>query len=567
MGSARGAVARRRSRAGAGARGQADGPLRKPTPDAPPDLRAPGTPEDVRVTLDPPAPYTDPTLGVAVARPAPRATPRNRLVALGDSLTHGFQSGAIFNTQISYPALIANELGWRGFRYPTYSGPGGGIPLNIEALVRDLEKEFGDRLSWWEVGLAVFRARHWMDGVEDWWERGGGAQEPNVASINHNLAVYGWDLRDTLDLTAARCRAVLGTPKDQFLRQVVEHANERAAIRVLHSSEGGDDLTPLAAAARLGEQVSDDPAQGDPEHGIETLIVFLGANNALQAVTDLKVNWSADGYDDVARKGAYTVWRPTHFQAELAEVADAVRGVRARHVIWGTVPHVTIVPVARGIGGKLRPGSRYFPYYTRPWIADPDFDPRDDPYITGAEARAVDSAIDQYNDAIAQTVAAARRDGLDWYLLDCAGLLDRLAQRRYLEDPNARPAWWSPYPLPPELGALDPPPDSRFFQADGGRRSQGGLFSLDGIHPTTVGYGILAQEFMNVMVQAGVAFQTADGTPRPPPVRIDFRRLLPLDTLVADPPSVDSELRLIGWVDRQFDALRRLFGVRTPAGG
>src|SRR5262249_40298677 len=152
----------------------------------------------------------------------------------------------------------------------------------------------------------------------------------------------------------------------------------------------------------------------------------------------------------------------------------------ARHVIWGTVPHVTIVPVARGVGGKLRPGSRYFPYYTRPWIADPDFDPRDDPFITGAQARAVDSAIDQYNDAIAHTVAAARRDGLDWSLLDCAGLLDRLAQRRSLDDPNARPAWWSPYALPPELAALDPPPDSRFFQADGVRRSQGGLFSLDG---------------------------------------------------------------------------------------
>jgi hypothetical protein len=32
----------------------------------------------------------------------------------------------------------------------------------------------------------------------------------------------------------------------------------------------------------------------------------------------------------------------------------------ARHVIWGTVPHVTIVPIARGVKGKVRPGSRYF---------------------------------------------------------------------------------------------------------------------------------------------------------------------------------------------------------------
>ena len=116
-------------------------------------------------------------------------------------------------------------------------------------------------------------------------------------------------------------------------------------------------------------------------------------------------------------------------------VVAELRRIKARHVIVGTVPSVTIAPIARGVGGKVRPGSRYFPYYTRPWIRDEDFDPDSDPHITEDEARAVDSAIDAYNQTIIDSVAAAREDGLDWYLFDLGGLLDRLASKRYLVRP------------------------------------------------------------------------------------------------------------------------------------
>ena len=52
----------------------------------------------------------------------------------------------------------------------------------------------------------------------------------------------------------------------------------------------------------------------------------------------------------------------------------------------------------------------------------------------------------------------------------------------------------------------------------------GGLFSLDGVHPTTVGYGLIAQEMIDIMVRAGVTFYQPDGkTPRIGPVR---RRLM-----------------------------------------
>jgi len=246
--------------------------------------------------------------------------------------------------------------------------------------------------------------------------------------------------------------------------------------------------------------------------------------------------------------------------AELKELVTQVKTIKARHVIFGTVPHVTIAPIARGVGTKVRTGSRYFAHYTRPWIDDANFNSREDPNITENQARAIDNAIDQYNDAIVAEVLAARQSGLDWLLMDVAGLLDRLASRRYLLDPQARPDWWTPYELPPELAALTPKPNSMFFGSGPNGRTQGGLFSLDGIHPTTIAYGIVAQEFIRVMQQAGVKFFFGDGkTQRTNAIQVDFSRLLKLDSLISSPPtSLSSDLRLIGWLDQVADIFGRL---------
>ena len=508
------------------------------------------TPDEVVITDTAREPVSDPTLGIDVAVDRAGA-PAHRLVTIGDSLTHGFKSGAVFETELSYPAIVARELGVLGtFRYPTYPGFGG-LPINIEFLLRELELEFGSSISIWELGAAVFRLRQLMARIEDWWERGPGAEPPRLRGLNHNLGVYGWDLRDVLSRTAASCRREIDVPTDALFRQLIENANERAALRVLPTDDGRDGLTVPAVAEELSRD-------GD---GIETLVVMLGSNNALGSVVSLRVRWSGDGFDDLDRKRAFTVWRPSHFERELRLLVERVERIRARHVIWATVPHVTIAPVARGVEDKVRPGSRYYPYYTRPWISDDDFDPDRDPAVTEHEARAVDSAIDQYNDAIVAAVERARRAGRDWYVFEVAGLLDRLAQRRYVDDPDARPPWWEPYELPPELARLDPPPTSGFLAVDEhGRRTRGGLFSLDGIHPTTIGYGVLAQELIKVMELAGVRFTMPDdATPREGPVRVDFARLLGRDTLIADPPkSLTTDVRLIGWFDEQLDVFRRL---------
>ncbi len=523
-----------------------------------PTLLPEDTPEEVRESLTDAGrtPEFDPTLGLAVPRPvdgSSRPVPPHRLVALGDSLTHGFQSGAVFATDLSWPAVVAHELGWRdGYRYPRYPGFGG-LPFNLELLLRELEERYGAELSVWEMPGALFRARQWADRLEDHWERGAGARAPLVAANSHALAMYGWDLRDVLSKTAQTCQQALAEPKDDLLAQVVENHAERAALRVYPGwDESVRRQTLLDAARALGDE-------GGEGEGIETLVVFLGANNCLGSVTRLRVAWSGPDFADLVGKTAYTVWRPEHFRAEYAELVESVAAIRARHVIWCTVPHVTIAPIARGLGAKVRPGSRYFPYYARPWVAASAFNPRHDPHLTAGQARAVDAAVDLYNTDIEEHVRRGRQAGRDWYLLDVAGLLDRLAARRYIDDPNARPAWWTPYPLPPELAALRPVPDSRFLTGDGrGGRATGGLFSLDGVHPTTVCYGLIAQEVLNVMRLAGVEFRSAAGAPRTGPVNVDMSRLLLRDTLVRFPPQlVDDSLDVLAWADEALDWVRR----------
>jgi hypothetical protein len=515
------------------------------------------TPDDVIVTTEAREPVKDSTLGILVNQTQYETEAKHRLVTIGDSLTQGFQSGAIFNTDLSFPAIIAYEMGWDDFRFPIYRGFGG-LPLNIEVLIRELESKFGKKINWLELGFAVFAVRQHMAEVENWWERGPGSHVPQYTEINHNLAVYGWDVRDVMSRTADYCFKQIKKPKNQLFRQIVENANERTALRVLnYVSDSKSPLAsrnsqaPIAQAKSLGE---------DGE--IETLIVFIGANNALASVLHQKVRWSEDGgYKDLQKKNEYTVWRPTHFESELNELTELVKEVKARHVIWATVPHVTIVPLSRGVSKeKIDPGSRYFPYYTYVWIKDSDFDANEDPCLTAQQARAIDSAIDQYNYCLEKVVGDARRDGLDWHLLDVAGMLDRLACRRYIDDPQARPKWWTKYELPPEFRFSGNEPDSKFFTvAKDGKRENGGLFSLDGVHPTTIAYGLLAQEFINIMQRTGVKFYLGDGkTERTEPVRIDFSRLFALDTLIADPPrSISSNLNLIGWIDERIDFVKR----------
>ena len=328
--------------------------------------------------MEPRKPELDPKLGIPVDVDR-RGEPRNRLVTIGDSISHGFMSGAIFRTDLSWPAIVAFELGcFDAFRRPVYEQPNGpgGIPLDIERALRSFDAKFGSGADFWEYVSDRALAQPLPGRGGGLLGAGPGRDDPDVprdppqprdlrlGPPRHPRA-HG-NQRPRPDPARAGRRTGPGSSSSRATTtEPPSTCSNRARSRQPR-------LTPLGAARVLGAQGTDESAGGP---GIETLVVMLGSNNALQAVTNLEVKWSGADYDDVAQKGKYTVWRPEHFAAEWAALVVELRKIKARHVIVATVPAVTIAPIARGVGQKVRQGSRYFPYYTRPWIPNDEFDP------------------------------------------------------------------------------------------------------------------------------------------------------------------------------------------------
>jgi len=182
-------------------------------------------------------------------------------------------------------------------------------------IVRDLEERFGDDVSPWELPMALFHLRHRLAEAEHWWDQGPGSVLPPRGAINHNLGIYGWDLRDALSRNADNAQEGLGSPAGHHLVPLVRNADRISAGRVLDSARTsqGAPMTPFEAAAALSQEGADTDPDGD---GIETLIVLLGANNALGSVIKLEVHWSGEGYDTLDGKGKYNVWQPQHFEHE-----------------------------------------------------------------------------------------------------------------------------------------------------------------------------------------------------------------------------------------------------------
>jgi hypothetical protein len=532
----------------------------------PPPPRPKHTPENLPLSWQParPTPIDQADLCIDVPRPSGKGR-SHRLVILGDSLSHGFKNYAISDTEHSWPAIVAYELGWLNqFRRPLYDGPEGceGLPLNLYALLHDLEGRRcpdPDAKRRWKLKppfylnpLLLSRLVWNLKRVKQYWESGPGSKLPDPDQIPHNLAIYGWDLWDSLRKDFNWCQLRIAKPPKgnkllNLLFPMVAHPNERAALRVLHG-DGKASYTQVSAAQALAK-----------DGGIETLVVALGANNALRSIVNMDVVWSEnEGFRDPEKKDWYTVWRPEHFRAELRELVAEVEKMDARHVVWWSVPHVTIAPLAHGVGDKPF-FSRYFTRYTYVFTPDDKFDGNYEPSLSADQARVVDAAIDGYNRMIKTVVRKARRAKKDWYYFDFCGLLDSMAFRRYLENPRDQPRWFVPYQFPTEFSSLSPLPDTRFTTSDHKGRLTGGLIGLDGVHPTTVGYGIVAREMIRVLEKAGMTFYDRDGKVRASPINVDWQRLFDKEPLLScAPASLAEDLGFVGFVMRHVDHLRSL---------
>lgn len=122
-----------------------------------------------------------------------------------------------------------------------------------------------------------------------------------------------------------------------------------------------------------------------------------------------------------------------------------------------------------------------------------------------ADALHIDNCIAEYNATIEKLVAqydAQHGNQKRYRTVPIAKALRELAWKRNAGQPT--------YQMPPELKSLDPQVNTKMYHADEqGRLRQGGIFSLDGVHPTAIGQGLVAYEFLKVMKDAGIVGDTA----------------------------------------------------------
>lgn len=452
-----------------------------------------------------------------------------KLVAIGDSLTQGFQSGAIYRTDWSFPAIIARSMGLtipNDFSIPRF--PGSGLPLNIEQFLRWSRTRLGTEIDLPEwIFQFPFLLAHFMDEVEDLYEGRTNYRPAVYGGFYHNLAVWGFRVVDSFMVDAEYCEKMIdreeGWLEDDFLG-LPAAPMYRTALRVLNPK--------LREPRKKLTQIGNLKAIGDFEGSIENLIIWLGANDCLGTVLDLKLEdmETENVSDNPQERRKFNLTHPNVFQKDFERLVTEIKGAISSKtkVFVGTLPHVTIPPVTQGIP-PLK--GKYFAYYGRFFANARNFSPFLQKHLTGEEAEIIDRRIDDFNGTIKNLV---QTQGNNWHLVDIGQVLDSLAIKRNelvgsperaLRDYYARKGIGA-HPLL----QLSPIPNILRLELHNGQRFSGGLFSLDCVHPSTIGYGIVAEVFLEEMQKVGV--QDAE------PKRLNWQEIIAQDSLLQAPPQL-----------------------------
>ncbi|MBM6581529.1 hypothetical protein ILT44_15135 [Microvirga sp. BT689] len=479
-----------------------------------------------------------------------------KLFTIGDSISQGFMSMAAARTELSYSTLLARCMGLvpgtDEYSIPMWGA--GGLPFNIENLMRSLQRQYGaDIRGPIEWLAAVTSVNGFLDNIEDHYERGQGniaLPQAGRRQFYPNVSVAGFTVADAWKVTPRLCldRIAMDQEKnggDGLFFSLPNCRFERTAHAVLNPSRDPqyDDFSQL-------RWLEHHHVDGE---GVENLILWLGANNALGTIVRMDVMSTEEAEDpplemDLDQRNRFNLWTTEHFEAEYEELMEKVHDTLTRgkcdcKVFIGTVPAVTIAPLARGVGNsreeddpfKVLKRATYFDRYTY-FLFDHDYARRSGNSLTFEQAYQIDSTIAEYNKTIKRIVTAYNRKSRDtegpkveYFLVDICDQLLRLAFKRNHGKPT--------YELPQEIIDLNMrlgrTVDTVYYTVDRmGRMSAGGVFSLDGVHPTALGHGLIALEFLKAFEKAKV-----------PMVRgLDWNGIAASDSLYTNPISLMPEL-------------------------
>ena len=459
---------------------------------------------------------------------------KHRLVALGDSMAQGFKNGGIYRTDLSFPAIISRSLGNdHSFESPLFTAQTG-IPINIEMLVRGMSDEFGDEITWNEYLKAGAHLYKTLRRIKEYWEGNKKSLAVERSLPYHNQGVWGTSISDTWLMDAAYCNDQIDNRKPQYtvFSVLPDNALFTTARLVLNPSQSVD---------VSNHSMIDNLKVLEDDGGIENLISCTGHNNIVGAVTNLRLIYS-EKHDLNAphHQRTCTIFRPEHFEDETRILYQKLSEIGAKRVFVPTIPYVTIPPAIRGVNSdKSRPRTGYYDYYSRFWIWDEDFDPDKHAHLTKEEAIILDLHVDQYNKIIYEL-----SEEFGFHVVPIGRYVSAAARRRHGGNHI------DPFP-DAFTQALKKNPNTAYLVGnneqigistdylrlkDGSRKlDRGGIFSLDGLHPSTIGYGLIANIYKERMEKEGVEF-SAD---------IDWDFVIENERLVTHPPLLLNDLRLL----------------------
>ncbi|MCP5096915.1 MAG: hypothetical protein GY943_15305 [Chloroflexi bacterium] len=481
-----------------------------------------------------------------------------KLFTIGDSVSQGYMSAAAARTDLAYSTLIARKMGLdvkNEYTFPTWKV--GGLPANLEKIMRRLERHYDNDINSVEWFTVLPYLNNVLDEAEDYYERGEGRHdvpyhEPNT--YFHNIAIQGFTVADAWKVTPELCLENINKSwtRDQFLG-IPDNDFYRIALKVLNPS--------LDRAYMTFSQLSwlDHHVQND---GVENLCLWLGANNALRTVITLRINQTvndsqnrpSDMSHSERKMRNWNLWHPTDFRIEYEQLLEKVHESMSKNgddnwkVFIGTVPQVTIAPIAKGVGETTHivdsEGDKgwYYKYYT--WFPfEEAFAINSGIHLTIHEALHIDKCISEYNatiNALVDDLNKKNSSKQHYFVVDLAKTLREMAWKRN----NGHPT----YDFPDFFTYQYPSVNTKYYHADSrGRLRQGGLFSLDGVHPTAIGQGLIAHEFLEKMNEAGVVVDT----------ELDWGKIFASDMLYTQPISLMQEIyqheKLAGFFIKLFE--------------
>lgn len=481
-----------------------------------------------------------------------------RLFTIGDSIAQGFRSGCTAYTENCFSTYLARALNVSERSYRFLRWPEEKLKFDLEQIFRLIQTRYGTKINVLEWARIFFDVSSFLDKAEDYYERGNGAVGLPIQGYQHDLtdncAVEGMRVADAWEVTPSLCEERIRQDPNGLINNrglaVASSPFYRAAHRVLNPQ--AKSKYKEYSAVRWLQHVAE-------TEGVDNLILWLGANNALGTIFDLKVKMTpgssaSHGSRKDAQSTDYNLWHPKDFEHDyevlLEKVVAALKDNKTSdwRVYVGTVPLVTIAPILEGFGearlvddpraplGQAEKKFRYYQYYKYYGVNDSTAIRDERKFMRFRDALFIDKVIIEYNKKVRELVARKnselRRDA--FIIVDIANVLSDMAWKRNSGMPS--------YVYPPQLQWMYPPLNTKFYRVSAdGDITDGGVFSLDGIHPTVIGQGIIASEFLKAFKEKGSASSGAS---------IDWDRVINEDSLRKNPIAV---LHDIVEVDQAID--------------